>query len=103
MEKITEQRQTTASVCVLECPQQTEYPNQDKNAKVLWKCHQIELVQKLHILHCEHFFCSPVLWYQKTQNFLVCKSAPILSNSISEANEHNLLLFLIRGQRKGDI
>lgn len=41
MEKITEQRQTTASVCVLECPQQTEYPNQDKNAKVLWKCHQI--------------------------------------------------------------
>lgn len=39
----------------------------------------------------------------KKENFLVCKPAPILSNSIFETNEHNLLLFLRGEQRKGDI
>lgn len=39
----------------------------------------------------------------KKGNFLVCKLAPTLSSSIFEAHEHSLLLFLIRGQRKGDI
>lgn len=50
---------------------------------------------------CEHFYCSLVL--PKKGNFLVCKPAPILSCSIFGTNEHNLLLFLIHGQRKGDI
>lgn len=46
-------------VCVLECPQQTEHPNQDKNAKVSWKCHQIEQVQKWHILQCSPILLQP--------------------------------------------
>lgn len=53
MEKNTEQRQATGSV--LECPQQTEYPNQDKYVKVLWKCHQIEQVQNVSTFTAAQF------------------------------------------------